>query len=144
MPGSGFTELEFFVLKTCNVAISVVAANKSLNQSAKGKLSARAFPNSPLNSGKHNRRHTSLIHTPATIEADATNQAGQRNEAREPEDHRQRLGDQNAELVRGGLEMDGCEDEICEGEHGPYRAEEEEVGFGRRPEAAPIVHHCLH
>lgn len=76
-----------------------------------------------------------------------TQEHGQRNESRKPEQHRQELHPQNRILVmRGGVgEAPGDDDEVGEGEKGPDCVEEEEVDLAWRhgvPVIAPPVGDC--
>ena len=56
-------------------------------------------------------------------------QHGFSDEPGEPENHGQEFGVQDAELVRGCGEASRRDDEVCEREDRPYRAEEEEGVF---------------
>ncbi|KFZ14503.1 hypothetical protein V501_03202 [Pseudogymnoascus sp. VKM F-4519 (FW-2642)] len=56
-------------------------------------------------------------------------QVSERDEAGEPEEHRQRLGDEDGVLVRCGGEGEGGDDEVGDGEEGPDGGEYEKVDF---------------
>lgn len=76
-------------------------------------------------------------------EADAVAQEdGQGDESREPEQHRQGLGGQDAEFVRDDGEARGRDDEVGQREERPGGGDDQDVHFPRRelvPLAGPPV-----
>lgn len=98
---------------------------------------------SPLKGGEGSRSLGDVAHVP---EADAVaEQGGQGDEAGEPEQHGQRLGGEDGELVRGGGDAPGREDEVEQREEGPDGGEDEEVDLGGRvavPVAGPPCRDC--
>jgi len=84
-------------------------------------LLARANP--PFESPKRSPSLRTIAHLPITHPP--AQEHRQRDEPREPEQHRQRLRAQNRELVVRDCvgEAPGHDDEVGEGEEGPYGAE---------------------
>jgi len=89
----------------------------------KSRNGSRDSEEDPLKSRKHaSGNATPANATPASSSAAAsriTQQVGQRNEAREPEDHGHCLETEDGPFVCKLLELHGCGDEVGEGEEGP-------------------------
>lgn len=82
---------------------------------------------------KHDRSSASTANATAASTTDISPERSNGDPASEPEQHSQRLNADDGELVGGGWEARWREDEICDGEESPYRAEEKEVDAVGRP-----------
>ena len=109
------------------------------------------LPSTPRNWGlyvplKSRKRGAGLRGVADGAEADAVAQEdGQGDESREPEQHRQGLGGQDAEFVRGDGEARGRDDEVGQREERPDGGDDQDVHFPRRelvPLAGPPVRDC--
>ena len=110
-----------------------------------------ALPSTPRNWGPYvplesRKRGAGFRGAADGAEADAVAQEdGQGDGSREPEQHRQGLGGQDAGFVRGGGEACGRDDEVGQREERPDGGDDQDVHFRRRelvPLAGPPVRDC--
>ena len=138
--------------------MSVVAAKNNLRASRQHKTTISlhhpppfAPPSTPRNWGpyvplKSRKRGAGFRGVADGAETDAVAQEdGQGDESREPEQHRQGLGGQDAEFVRDDGEARGRDDEVGQREERPGGGDDQDVHFPRRelvPLAGPPVRDC--